>query len=157
LAAASKVVVKRARELVPKPGYAGDKPGLKPLRETIGHTVKTYGQIFVAIIGPQRPAGAHGHLVERDVKAHIIVASAYSSTVPHGRYREKAIARYASMTRKKALASAKILYGRSVKHPGSTGQHFLERSSTDTRQQQQQAITESIDRAIQKATGNKAT
>ena len=59
-----KIVAARAKQLVPPPGYPGDKPEFKPLRETIGVEVKVYSSASVAIIGPKRPAGAHGHLVE---------------------------------------------------------------------------------------------
>lgn len=56
----------RARQLVPKPGYPGDKPGLKPLRDTIGVVMRKYkgGAIIAGVVGPEYPAGAHGHLVE---------------------------------------------------------------------------------------------
>lgn len=57
------VVARRARQLVPPPGYPGDKPDKKPLRDTIGVEIK-YGRQRYAVIGPMRPAGAHGHLVE---------------------------------------------------------------------------------------------
>lgn len=57
------VVVRRARALVPQPGYPGDKPEYKPLRDTIAVEVKEGRQLF-AVVGPKRPAGAHGHLVE---------------------------------------------------------------------------------------------
>lgn len=48
----------------PPPGYAGDKPGLKPLEDTIGVVVRDYGAKTHATIGPQYPAGAHAHNVE---------------------------------------------------------------------------------------------
>ena len=61
---AGAMVVRRARQLVPQPGYPGDKPEFKPLRETIATEVKVYANAAVAIVGPKSPAGAHGHLVE---------------------------------------------------------------------------------------------
>jgi hypothetical protein len=64
LRAAGNVVKTRAKELVPKPGYPGDKPGLKPLRDTLSVLVKQYSDVWVAVVGPSRPAGRHGHLVE---------------------------------------------------------------------------------------------
>lgn len=59
-------IKKRARELVPPPGYPGDKPGLKPLRDTIGTVLRRYkgGVVIAGVVGPEYPAGAHGHLVE---------------------------------------------------------------------------------------------
>mgnify|MGYP006969501322 CR=1 FL=1 len=55
----------RVKENLPKPGYPGDKPGLKPLRETLGKRVVDYpsGKV-VGVLGYRYPAGAHGHLVE---------------------------------------------------------------------------------------------
>ncbi len=75
---AARVVVNRARQLCPAPGYRGDKPqwgannpenrnvagALKPLRDTIGMEVRSYGVRQLALAGPYYPAGAHGHLVE---------------------------------------------------------------------------------------------
>jgi hypothetical protein len=63
--AAAKVVIDESKRRVPQPGYSGDKPGLKPLRDTIGHVVrKPRGDKRIAVVGPEYPAGAHGHLVE---------------------------------------------------------------------------------------------
>lgn len=61
---AGQVVAKRARALCPPPGYKEDKPGLKPLRDTIGVVVRHYPNVLVVLVGPQYPSGAHGHLVE---------------------------------------------------------------------------------------------
>ena len=62
---ASEVVVHAAKREVPQPGYPGDDPSKKPLRDTIAFVVREYEQTgtFVAVIGPQYPAGAHAHLV----------------------------------------------------------------------------------------------
>ncbi len=57
-------VVKGVAERLPLPGYPGDKPELKPLRETLGVVTKQYGGKFVAVVGYRYPAGAHGHAVE---------------------------------------------------------------------------------------------
>jgi hypothetical protein len=61
---AGQVVAKRARSLCPPPGYKGDKPGFKPLRDTIGVVVRHYPNVLAIYVGPQYPTGAHGHLVE---------------------------------------------------------------------------------------------
>jgi hypothetical protein len=63
---AGKIAESRARILAPR-GDKKHKPKLKPLASTIKTKVKQYaGQsIAVAIVGPTRPEGAHGHLVER--------------------------------------------------------------------------------------------
>jgi len=64
LRAAGTLVVRRAKQLVPQPGYPGDKPEFKPLRDTLGVEVRAYENAMVAVVGPKRPAGSHGHLVE---------------------------------------------------------------------------------------------
>lgn len=61
---AAKIVQKRAKELCSPPGYPGDKPDKKPLRDTIGVVERVYDHAIVVVVGPQYPAGAHGHLVE---------------------------------------------------------------------------------------------
>ncbi len=61
---AGRVVIDAARPLIRKPGYKGDKPNLKPLRQTLVVVIRSYTKKTKAIIGPAYPAGAHGHLVE---------------------------------------------------------------------------------------------
>jgi len=65
LKAGGEVVVARAKQEVPQPGYPGDDPRKKPLKETITSVVREYHSsgTFVSIVGPAHPAGAHGHLV----------------------------------------------------------------------------------------------
>ena len=65
LKAAGEIVEDRYRGNIPMPGYPGDKPGLKPLRDTLQTKVKEYGLgRVVAIVGAAYPAGAHAHLLE---------------------------------------------------------------------------------------------
>lgn len=56
------------RSVLPKPGYPGDKPQFKPLRETMSVKVKGYtqeGKIFkVLVVGYRWPSGAHGQPLE---------------------------------------------------------------------------------------------
>lgn len=75
LRAAAQVVRRRAKQLAPKPGYRGDKPGKTALRSTIAYRTRDYqgGAVGVVVIGPRRPEGSHGHLVER---GHRIVTHA---------------------------------------------------------------------------------
>jgi hypothetical protein len=63
---AGNLLKKKVREVLPKPGYPGDKAGLKPLRDTVSIKVKNYqgGFFKVLIVGYALPSGAHGHLVE---------------------------------------------------------------------------------------------
>jgi len=58
------VVVKEAKRRAPKPGYPGDKPDKKPLKDTIGSVIRGQGDKIIAVGGPLYPAGAHGHLIE---------------------------------------------------------------------------------------------
>jgi hypothetical protein len=54
------------RAVLPKPGYPGDKPQFKPLRDSLKVKVKNYdgGAIKVMITGYEWPAGAHGQPLE---------------------------------------------------------------------------------------------
>lgn len=75
LRSAAQVVRRRAKQLAPRPGYPGDKPGKPSLRETIAYRTREYrgGSIGVVVVGPRRPEGSHGHLVEQ---GHRIVSKA---------------------------------------------------------------------------------
>lgn len=59
--AAGEVVARQAKALCPR----GESDGEKPLADTIGVEVRDYGERALAVIGPEYPAGAHGHLVEQ--------------------------------------------------------------------------------------------
>lgn len=54
------------REVLPKPGYPGDKPQFTPLRDTMRVKVKNYanGAIKVMVTGYDWPEGAHGQPLE---------------------------------------------------------------------------------------------
>lgn len=64
-------VKSKTRTILPKPGYPGDKPGLKPLRETLKVKVVNYrdGAVKVMVVGytysrTKGEGGNHGHLLE---------------------------------------------------------------------------------------------
>lgn len=61
---ANNIVATEARRRVPKPGYPGDKPDKKPLRDTIKVVVREGSRFVASFVGPTWPDGAHGHLVE---------------------------------------------------------------------------------------------
>lgn len=62
---AGAVVRNEARKRCPKGGpRTGDKEGKKHLADTIRSEQRDYGEKLVQVIGPEYPAGAHGHLVE---------------------------------------------------------------------------------------------
>lgn len=61
------IIKNRAKQLCPKGGQReGVKAGKKHLRDTIGIANRRYkgGRLLATYIGPEYPAGAHGHLVE---------------------------------------------------------------------------------------------
>ena len=73
--AAGTIVSRRAKQLAPRSSEtetsdhwsadtAAKREGAKPLRETISVVVRNYGLTWVAVVGPQYPAGALAHLVE---------------------------------------------------------------------------------------------
>jgi hypothetical protein len=64
-------VKSQTRAILPRPGYPGDKPELKPLRDTLRVKVKNYagGDIKVMLVGYtysriKGQGGNHGHLLE---------------------------------------------------------------------------------------------
>jgi hypothetical protein len=64
-------VKSQTKSILPKPGYPGDKPGLKPLRETLKVKVVNYrdGAVKVMVVGytysrTKGEGGNHGHLLE---------------------------------------------------------------------------------------------
>lgn len=63
--AAGEIVEQRLQEILPKPGYDGDKPELTPLRDTTKTKVVDYDGKIVSITGYDYTGGGqHGHLVE---------------------------------------------------------------------------------------------
>lgn len=59
------LVKTRVRQILPKPGYPGDKPELRPLRDTVGTTVKVYRDRYLTgVVGYRWDGGQHGHIVE---------------------------------------------------------------------------------------------
>lgn len=70
---AVKRIEKRAKELVPV-GDPRHKPEKPPLKKTIGTVVRRYqgGAVLAWLVGPEYPAGAHGHLVEHGTAPHAI-------------------------------------------------------------------------------------
>lgn len=61
---AGELVAADARPRITAPGYKGDKPNRKPLRETIKTVVREYPGRMLVLVGAAWPDGAHGHLVE---------------------------------------------------------------------------------------------
>ena len=126
------VVRKKARQLVPTPGYPGDKPGLKPLRDTIGLAVRDYGETIFGVVGPEYPAGAHGHLVEHGVKPHVVKPK-----------------------RKRALAfeaGGEDVIRSQILHPGMEGTPFMEPAADSTVNDQKAAIENKVVAGIEKET-----
>jgi HK97 gp10 family phage protein len=79
--AAADIVSAKAKSIAPV-GDPTHHPENKPLADTIGITVRDYGVRKLAVIGPQWPAGAHGHNVEF---GHGIVPRGQSKSVGRGR------------------------------------------------------------------------
>ena len=63
---ALKIHNKRAKELIPPPGYPGDKPEFTPLRETLITMIKQNEEGTLGIAGSRRGkgGGSHSHLVQ---------------------------------------------------------------------------------------------
>lgn len=66
-------IKQQTQAILPKPGYPGDKPDMKPLRDTLRVKVKEFrsGEVKVMVLGykysrppAQGEGGNHGHLLE---------------------------------------------------------------------------------------------
>ena len=122
----------RARQLVPQPGYPGDKPGLKALKDTIGVVLRRYrgGALIAGIVGPEYPAGAHGHLVEAGTKPHRVTTR-----------------------NAKALVSSDTFFGAAVNHPGADPRPFMEPAYQEVKPRIEPLIISSLQKAIVKHGG----
>jgi len=69
---AGKVVVNRAKQLVPQPGYEGDNDEKRSLKQSIKVKVKAYKTTVCAFVGPSRPYGNHAHLIEYGFLQHFV-------------------------------------------------------------------------------------
>lgn len=65
-------IKQQTQTILPKPGYPGDKPDMKPLRETLRVKVKEFrsGEVKVMVVGytysrAKGQGGNHGHLLEQ--------------------------------------------------------------------------------------------
>ena len=116
LRAGLSITLREAQSLTPR-GDPHDKPGNKPLADTEAIVVRKYDTAVVALVGPQYPAGAHGHLVALGTKPHTITA------------KSKKVLSGLTITRD-ALGYASGIeggfFGRAVQHPGAKANNFLQ-------------------------------
>lgn len=137
LRAAGNVVKKRLREIVPKPGYPGDKPGLKPLRDTVAVKVTEYDRATVATVGYQHDTGAHGHLLEEGWRV------AHGGTLKPLATSKRKVAPLAKDGRRGKGSVVGIVQGR----------HYVQRAADATQIESNAAIEDAVQAAIAKATG----
>lgn len=111
---------RRLKGDLPKPGYPGDKPGLKPLRETPSVSVKHYGSgVVLGVLGYAQPTGAHGMLLEL---GHRIVTGGTSSNP----IRRKSV----------RVAKDRSKTGKGTQHGFVEGRFYLEKAASATESQQ---------------------
>jgi len=112
--AMAEVVATRAKQLCPR-GDPAHNPDAKPLAETIGIEVRDYGERQLAVVGPQVPAGAHGHNVEN---GHAIVRNGQvvGRAAPHPFIRPAA-----DETQSEQQAAAEAVATQAVQDLGLTG------------------------------------
>lgn len=136
LRSAGKVVEQRTQQILPQPGYPGDKEGLKPLRDTLGTKVGEYrdGRFVVATTGYEWGAGSHGHMVEH---GHKMVVGGTAPQPGKGR----------KLARK--AASGFRGTGRVVGFV--KGKHYLEMASQASRAEQDAAIQSAIKQAFEES------
>lgn len=77
-------LINRAKEIVPPPGYPGDDPELKPLRETLAVEIRDGKVGPYAVCGPKYPAGAHGHFVAGESSGRNVDVRHHSRGKPTG-------------------------------------------------------------------------
>lgn len=123
------VIKQRVRQILPKPGYPGDKPNKKALRDTLQIKVKEYGndgRYIVGVVGYSWGAGSHGHIVEH---GHRIATGGKLQRLKGGH---------------NPLATGRV--GGFV-----PGKFYLERAAQSSKAEFEQAIRDSIEQAIAKA------
>lgn len=138
------MVSKRAKQLVPPPGYPGDKPGLKPLRETLGTVLRRYknGMIIAGVAGPEYPAGAHGHLVEHGTAPHAITTTKKTLIDKGGK----------NFVMLNALSGG-IPLGKTVDHPGAKSHPYMEPAAAESEPQIEGTIIAALQKAASKKYG----
>src|SRR6185503_1924540 len=118
---------------LPKPGYPGDKPELKPLRDATAVKVKEYPNgTIVALVGYEWGAGSHGHNVE---EGHAIVTGGTSPKPSAGR----------KTARKSATPDGR---GTGVIRGRVAGRYDIAISAKATESAQSEAISAGIQEAI---------
>lgn len=135
------VVRRRVRETLPKPGYPGDKPGLKPLRDTAATKVVEYPSgVVVGLVGFEWGAGSHGHLVEL---GHRMVVG---GRVPRLGKTQKTVIAPPAVLKAMGLSPEGTMTGRVVGFV--QGKHYLEHASRSTESEQSAAMEKAIEEAI---------
>lgn len=125
VAAAGEIVIAKAKTLV-RHGDPRHHPEAKQLADTIGMVVRDYKQRSLAVVGPEYPAGAHGHLLEF---GHDIV--------PRGEGKVKGASRAAGAKKKGGITT-----GRARPFP------FLRPAFDSTKGQQVSAMESVMARAV---------
>lgn len=139
LRAAGEAPKRRLRQILPKPGYPGDKPELKPLRDAIGNKTVEYQNwaVLVQIVGYEWGTGSHGHMVE---EGHEMVTGGTSPKPGKGR-----------KTARKSKRPGQRGDGRVVGFVA--GKHYLQQAFDSTKAEQSEAIQDAINTAIAAAGG----
>jgi len=137
--AALKATAVKLFQLLPKPGYPGDKPGLKALRDTIEEVVKKYGAkeqvgVLVGLVGFAWGAGSHGHIVE---EGHRIAKG--------GKLRG-----YSFKNPTKPAAPSGVVAG------FVEGKHYLQKAAELTNNEREDILSSAINRAIYETTPDTA-
>jgi hypothetical protein len=131
---AGMVVVRKARTLAPAPGYEGDNPSKLSLRDSIGVKVKGYNYTVVAFIGPRRPWGNHGHLIEYGFNQHFVKLGASGIKVLRGK-------REGGTQNKRGKAN-------SATPKRIARQPFMRPAAISTQRQQEQAFVDTLRKGI---------
>jgi len=136
---ALKATAKRLFLILPKPGYPGDKPGLKALRDTIEEVVKKYGAkdqfgVLVGLVGFAWGAGSHGHIVEH---GHRIAVGG-------------SLRRYSFKNPTKPAGPSGVVAG------FVEGKYYLQKAADQTKHEREEILSSAINRAIYETTPESA-
>lgn len=132
-----KIIAERAKQLRPKGGpRTGVKRHHKHLRDTIGVVVRHYGYgVWLTVVGPQHPAGAHGHLVEH---GHRMVVGGSVKPLPGSQ-------RVSAPTARGGRTGKGRVVGHVQPYP------FLAPAAAETAQQVEQMVIATVTEAVEKA------
>jgi hypothetical protein len=132
---AVKAVARRVREIVPDSGKQKAKPRAK-LKTSIRWSVRKQGKEAIV-----RANARHAHLVHDGTRPHVIRAKNRASA-----------GRAGGLFRRKAMVipiGGRLVFARSVRHPGAKAQPFLDRAREDSVAEIERILQETAHKSLE--------